>query len=188
LTRTDAFAAPWGERVRLDGQTARLSALDRTFAHLKRLPHDDLLRTVDALLERLGVTDEQDLKNLMLAWDDVQALTGLGFSLGAHTVNHPILARVSRQRAWTEILGSRTMIEAACGKAPRAFAYPNGGLDDYTAATTRLVREAGFTCAVTTTFGMNTPATSPYELRRGGPWETHLPTFALKLLWHRMAA
>ena len=51
----------------------------------------------------------------------------------------------------------------------------------------RLVREAGFTCAVTTRFGINTPQTPPYELRRGGPWESHLPTFALKLAFYRMS-
>jgi hypothetical protein len=32
---------------------------------------------------------------------------------------------------------------------------------------------------------MNTRTTSPYELRRGGPWEHHIPTFALKLAWYR---
>jgi hypothetical protein len=79
------------------------------------------------------------------------------------------------------------MIEAACGAPPTAFAYPNGGSDDYTEAVTHLVREAGFSCAVTTRFGLNTAATSPWELRRGGPWEWHLPTFALKLAWYRMA-
>jgi hypothetical protein len=50
-----------------------------------------------------------------------------------------------------------------------------------------MVRRAGFTCAVTTRFGINGPATSRWELRRGGPWEYHLPTFALKLAWYRMA-
>lgn len=28
--------------------------------------------------------------------------------------------------------------------------------------------------------------TSPWELRRGGPWEHHLPTFATKLAWYRL--
>ena len=78
------------------------------------------------------------------------------------------------------------MIEAACGRAPRAFAYPNGRPDDYSPAVLALVREAGFTCAVTTTFGVNTRSTPPYELRRGGPWEPHLPTFALKLAGYRL--
>jgi hypothetical protein len=77
------------------------------------------------------------------------------------------------------------MIESACGRAPRAFAYPNGGPEDYTETVKHLVREAGFTCAVTSRFGLNTRDTSPWDLRRGGPWEHHLPTFALKLAWYR---
>ena len=75
-------------------------------------------------------------------------------------------------------------IEAAVGHPPRAFAYPNGGEADYTAEVVDLVRAAGFTCAVTTKFGMNTESTSPWELRRGQPWEEDLPRFALKLAWY----
>ena len=52
--------------------------------------------------------------------------------------------------------------------------------------TGRLVRQAGFTCAVTTGFGLNTRHTSPWELQRGGPWEHDLPTFALKLATLRL--
>ena len=73
------------------------------------------------------------------------------------------------------------MIKSACSFAPRAFAYPNGRPEDYTDAVQRLLGEAGFTCAVTTRFGLNTCGTPPYELRRGGPWEHDLATFALKL-------
>jgi peptidoglycan/xylan/chitin deacetylase (PgdA/CDA1 family) len=93
---------------------------------------------------------------------------------------------VSADRAWQEIAGCRAAIAEACGRPPRAFAYPNGGAEDYTAAVVDAVRRAGFTSAATTRFGMNTIATSPWELRRGGPWEAHLPTFALKLAWYRM--
>ncbi len=186
LTKAEAFSAPWGETLSLHSQAERVRAVERMLGYLKRLTDDELRRTLDQALEVLGVTDQKGFKNLMLSWDDVHALAGLGFSIGAHTVSHPILSRVSAERAWTEILGSRTMIESACGRPPRAFAYPNGGPDDYSETTKHLVRRAGFTCAVTTRFGLNTPNTSPYELRRGGPWESHLPTFALKLAWYRL--
>jgi peptidoglycan/xylan/chitin deacetylase (PgdA/CDA1 family) len=101
-------------------------------------------------------------------------------------VSHPILSQVSAEQAREEIFGSAQMIEAACGRRPRAFAYPNGRPEDYSQVVTALVREAGFSCAVTTRFGVNTAAVSPYELRRGGPWEPHLPTFALKLAGYRL--
>ena len=183
----DSVRTPWGKELDLAGVAARLRAMERTLEYFKGVPDEERHRALEALLAALGVTDQRAFKNLMLSWDDVHALQGLGFTIGAHTVNHPILSRVTPQRAWTEILGSRTMIESACGTAPRAFAYPNGGAADYTDTVRRLVREAGFSCAVTTRFGLNTPNTNPWELRRGGPWEHHLPTFALKLAWYRLA-
>lgn len=184
-TRAGTWVAPWGP-TRLETRADRLSALDRALEHLKRVPDGERERTLDAALEVMGVTDSRPGKNAMLSWDDVLALVGLGFTVGAHTVSHPILSRLEPARARDEIQGSRAMIQAACGRAPRAFAYPNGGPEDYTSAIVDLVRAAGFTCAVTTRFGVNRPGTSPWELRRGGPWETHLPTFALKLAWYRM--
>ncbi|HEY5725233.1 MAG TPA: polysaccharide deacetylase family protein [Methylomirabilota bacterium] len=186
-SRHDRLHTPWGEELDLSAEPARLRAMARTLDRFKRLPDEERRRDLDAILGALEVTEQRCFKNLMLSWDDVHALSGLGWHVGAHTVNHPILSRVSPQRAWTEILGARTMIESACGASPRAFAYPNGGAEDYTETVKQLVREAGFTCAVTTRFGLNTPTTNPWELRRGGPWEHHLPTFALKLAWYRLA-
>jgi peptidoglycan/xylan/chitin deacetylase (PgdA/CDA1 family) len=186
-TRAQTFAAPWGGTVSLAGPAARVRAMERALGWLKRRPDDEMRRSVDRVLDTLGVTDQRCFKNLMLTWDDVHALAGASFAIGAHTVNHPILSRVTPQRAWTEILGSRSMIESACGRPPLAFAYPNGAPEDYTETVKQLVREAGFTCAVTTRFGVNTRRTSPFELRRGGPWEHHLPTFALKLAWYGLA-
>jgi peptidoglycan/xylan/chitin deacetylase (PgdA/CDA1 family) len=183
----EAVRTPWGENLDLAGVPNRLRAMTRALDYFKGVPDEDRHRALEAILTALAVTDQRSFKNLMLSWDDVQALRGLGFAIGAHTVNHPILSRVTTKRAWTEILGSRTMIESACGAAPRLFAYPNGGSEDYTDTVKRLVREAGFSCAVTTQFGLNTPNTNPWELRRGGPWEHHLPTFALKLAWYRLA-
>jgi len=185
LTTAVAYAAPWGETLSLVTVGDRLRALDRTYAHLKSIPDDACRQTLDGLLEALGVTDRKFFKNAMLSWDDVHALAGLGFSLGGHTVNHPILSRVGPKRARDEIVGCRAILESVCGQAPRAFAYPNGKPADYTSTVTRLVREAGFACAVTTQFGVNGRDTSPYELRRGGPWEHDLPMFALKLAWYR---
>lgn len=187
-TRRECLRMPSGATLCLTTVEERLHALDRLLGYLKRLPDEECRRTVDTLLERLDVSEAQNVKTLMLTWDDVHALRGLGFTMGAHTVNHPVLSRVSLERAWTEIMGSRTMIAAACGATPQAFAYPNGRAEDYTPSVVRLVREAGFACAVTTRFGINTAATSPFELRRGGPWEEHLPTFALKLALYRFLA
>ncbi|MGH9891063.1 MAG: polysaccharide deacetylase family protein, partial [bacterium] len=186
LSSRSRLVTPWGEDVPLHSVESRLAALDRSRKHLKSLPEEHFGEVFPRLLEGLGPSELESPKNAMLSWDDVHALRGLGFRVGAHTVTHPILSRVSAERARAEVFGSREMIQVACGTAPRAFAYPNGGPTDYTAAVVDMVREAGFDCAVTTRFGLNTDRTSPWELRRGQPWEEHLPTFALKLSWYRL--
>jgi peptidoglycan/xylan/chitin deacetylase (PgdA/CDA1 family) len=186
LSTRSSIVAPSGEELPLETVDDRLAALVRTRTHLKALTEEQFQRAFHRLLETLRAGERQSSKNAMLNWDDVHALRGLGFRIGAHTVTHPVLSRVSAERARAEIMGSREMIQGACGTAPRAFAYPNGGPADYTAAVVDIVREAGFRCAVTTRFGLNTPRTSPWELQRGQPWEEHLPTFALKLAWYRM--
>jgi peptidoglycan/xylan/chitin deacetylase (PgdA/CDA1 family) len=183
---TPAWRAPWGESLPLETPVQRLAALAETLEHFKRLVNAERRRSVEQTILTLGPGDERPLKGLMLNWDDVQGLMGLGVTIGAHTVSHPILSRLTDEEARVEVFDSRRMIEAACGRAPRAFAYPNGRPEDYSPAIQTLVREAGFTCAVTTTFGVNTMSTPPYELRRGGPWEPHLPTFTLKLAGYRL--
>jgi peptidoglycan/xylan/chitin deacetylase (PgdA/CDA1 family) len=175
-----------GDDLSLETEAARVAALGRSQAYFKSRPEPVFKDELEACLDRLGGADRPSAKNAMLSWDDVHALRGLGFRVGAHTVNHPILSRVSLERARAEIIDSQRAIRAACGVTARAFAYPNGGAADYTPAVVELVREAGFTCAVTTRFGVNTARTSPWELRRGQPWEEHLPSFAVKLAWYRL--
>ena len=179
--------APWGEVLSLQTADQRLRALGAAQDRLKRMSGPDRQRMLDALLERLGLSDLGPLKNLMMTWDDVRALLSLGIRVGAHTVTHPILSRLTVAEALAEIRESRAAIAQACGSMPRAFAYPNGRGDDYSDAVIRAVQNSGFTCAVTTRFGVNTARTSPYELRRGTPWESDLPTFALKLAGYRLA-
>lgn len=186
LSQVGRFRAPWGAEAELTTTEERLEALGATLRHLKSRPDDERRREVEAVLSILGVAEDGALEGLMLSWDDVHALTGLGVGIGAHTVSHPILARQTLEAARGEIEGSRDMIAAACGRRPRAFAYPNGKGDDFGGAVAGLVRQAGFSCAVTTVFGVNTARTSPYELRRGGPWERELATFALKLAGYRL--
>jgi peptidoglycan/xylan/chitin deacetylase (PgdA/CDA1 family) len=186
VAATPAWRAPWGESLPLETQAQRLAALGQTLGRFKRLVNEERRRSVDQVLLTLGTGDERPLKSLMLSWDDVLALAGLGITSGAHTVSHPILSQLAPEEARAEIFESYRMIANACNRPPRAFAYPNGRPEDYSQAIAALVREAGFTCAVTTTFGVNTMRTPPYGLHRGGPWEPHLPTFALKLAGYRL--
>jgi len=186
LARRREVTLPGGQPQRLETEGDRLAGLDRAISWLKTLSDEKRRRAVDRLVADLNPRRPDRPKRFMLTWGEVDALRGLGFSVGAHTVTHPILSRVTPEHAREEIQGSKDAIERALGVTVRAFAYPNGGSEDYTPTTVRLVQECGFRCAVTTRRGLNEPATPPFELRRGGPWENHLPTFALKLAYYQL--
>jgi peptidoglycan/xylan/chitin deacetylase (PgdA/CDA1 family) len=181
---TVALPLPGGPPLPLETEGDRLHALEGALDWLKSLPEVERRSATERLVTDLRPRDLDRPKRVMLSWEEVDALRGLGFSVGAHTITHPILSRVTPERAREEIEGSKSAIERALGVPVRSFAYPNGGPQDYTDTTVRLVQQAGFACAVTTRWGLNGRATHPFELRRGGPWEEHLPTYALKLAYY----
>jgi len=121
----------------------------------------------------------------MLNWAQVAEMHASGVEFGAHTVRHPILTCLPPGERWREIADSKRAIEERLQMPVAHFAYPNGTVRDFDDATKELVRKAGFSSAVTTVFGTNTPATDRYALRRGGPWEEAISVFATKLWWYR---
>ena len=97
--------------------------------------------------------------------DDAQLRDWLaaGHGIGAHTMTHPRLTRIPRDRAREEISASRKLLEDRFGVAIRHFCYPYG---DHDAAVMELVAEAGYQTACTTQPGVNTPTTPRLALHR----------------------
>lgn len=143
---------------------------------------------IACLREKLDVADGKNMPELMLTWDEVKTMHLDKISFGSHTVTHPILSKISPERVWQEISVSKAVIERHLGEAVRAFAYPNGTREDFRSSTKDLLGNVGYTCAVTSVFGANDANQDVFELRRGGPWEMHLPTFAIKLNWYKFVS
>lgn len=87
-------------------------------------------------------------------------------SIGAHTCSHPILSTLARGAAEREILQSKRDLAELVPNLSPVFAYPNGQPNDYTSETISILRDAGFTAALTTTEGFNSAGTPPYEMKR----------------------
>lgn len=67
--------------------------------------------------------------------------------IGAHTVTHPFLATIPATAQQKEIQENKAQLEEIFGHAIESFAYPHG---NYNSETSEIVRQAGFTCACTT--------------------------------------
>jgi peptidoglycan/xylan/chitin deacetylase (PgdA/CDA1 family) len=126
---------------------------------------------------------EIDTTYPLLSAEDVRLLHAKGFSIGAHTVNHPILAVCLDFEARNEIVRSRETLQSIIREPIELFAYPNGkpGID-ISPAHVRYVREAGFRAAVTTASGAASRSTSAFELPRFSPWGRTRGRFLLQYL------
>ena len=153
------------------GQFDLTQAFDRERLYLLLPPRLKLLQPfqlqaqLDEIIEQLQ-PQPSVVQGEMLDWQDIRALQAGGIMIGAHTRHHVILSRADAQTARHEILGSQTDIAAATHRFPAHFAYPNGSADDFSERDVRMVREAGFSTAVTTIEGTNRRGADPYRLLR----------------------
>ena len=110
---------------------------------------------VDDLAARYGVDPARICADLCMDWNELAELARDPLvTIGAHTVNHVMLAKASEATALSELKMGRAVLEASLGRRPEHLAYPYGSRDKVGAREFRLARELGFKTAVTTRPGM----------------------------------
>jgi peptidoglycan/xylan/chitin deacetylase (PgdA/CDA1 family) len=164
----------------LDGETARKQTMHTLIEHSKYLPPARRLE-LTGLLQRLA---GQKLPSLMLDREMVVTLRRAGIEVGGHTVTHPILTRLADDSAMSEIVDNKRDLEAVLGAPLRLFAYPNGKLnDDFDARHMHMVKQAGYSAAVTTAPWAATGRDDPFAIPRSRPWDKTPAGFAARLLY-----
>jgi peptidoglycan/xylan/chitin deacetylase (PgdA/CDA1 family) len=118
---------------------------------LRTLPGpDDIRLIVRDLAARYGV-DLAAINGLCMSWQEIADLARDPLvTIGANTVNYPILAKTSDEQALAELKMGQAVIETAIGVKPEHCAYPFGEHDSVGAREFRLAAELGFKTAVTT--------------------------------------
>jgi peptidoglycan/xylan/chitin deacetylase (PgdA/CDA1 family) len=86
----------------------------------------------------------------LLSWAALAELITGGFEMGAHSVTHQQLMRLSRSAVEREVLGSKEMIEQRLGQVVKTFAYPFGLVSPDAHAVAR----AGYRAAMGTVLGV----------------------------------
>ena len=121
--------------------------------------------------------------DLMMNASEVRDAYRSGMEIGAHTVNHPILARLGPEIAVAEILESKRQLEEITDGPVTSFAYPNGRPNqDYKSAHVDAVRKAGFELAVSTAWGAASTHSDLFQLPRIAPWDRNALRFAGRIL------
>jgi peptidoglycan/xylan/chitin deacetylase (PgdA/CDA1 family) len=102
----------------------------------------------------------------MMTWDEAKVMAASGLvSFGAHSVGHELLDQMPSAEARREILQSREDIRRHLGVTVASFAYPNGNYNDIIID---VLRDIGFTSAVTTRKGFFSRHTPLFEIPRIG--------------------
>jgi len=155
---------PDAPKVSLSDMTSRIAALDMLVRQVKYLDPIQRERLSERLLATLGNKAPQQL---MMDDEQVCALTRAGMSVGGHTTQHLILARLDEATAWEEIRSNADALSSLTGQRLSSFAYPNGKPGtDYGPQHVEMVRRAGFLNAVSTRSGVGTCHAPRFELPR----------------------
>jgi peptidoglycan/xylan/chitin deacetylase (PgdA/CDA1 family) len=144
--------------LRLHTAADRRTSLNALKKALMTMPQEEICAQVDQLendLEaRLRNESELPDSHRPLSWDQVREMQNSGLvEFGGHTHQHLILSRCQPHTAWEEIATCRNRLKQETRLAPQLFAYPEGQNEDHTAETSRMLREAGFRSAVTSSPG-----------------------------------
>lgn len=145
----------------------RRLAIDSLLAQIKYQKPEQRLQSVAQVVDASQVAVPT---NLMMRSDQLQLLRNHGMQIGAHTVTHPILEKLTDPQCQWEITQGKRMLEVLLGEPVKLFAYPNGkpGVD-YSARHVAMVRAAGFSAAVSTASGVAVAACDPLQLPRYTP-------------------
>ena len=181
LEETLSLSAP-GEKK---AAYARLTDIAfREFARFKAFLFD--------LLPASRVSDEQLMEEMFLSWEELRGLARHPLiTIGAHTESHPILAQLSEEEAFGEMVRGRARITKELNCPADHFAYPYGRKCECGPREFRLAARAGFTTAVTTRYGeiYQEHSQHPHCLPRmnfGGPVE-HIADAVLDVFGTRTA-
>ncbi len=141
--------------------------------HLKSIDNASRDRFIEESRQFFQIEKEADETSAeMLRPADIKEMTDAGISFGSHTESHLILSKASVERAKQELIKSKQDIEQMTGKEVRAFAYPNGGPNDFNHRSIELLRECGYRFAFMNVRGVNKVADDPFTLKRIGVYGT----------------
>ncbi len=156
-----AWSATDGARPPANGPRDRWTVLDSA----NPTPRHRLYRAICTTLYALGAPAVAERLSAWRAWagvaadardthrtlspDELAALARAdGVAIGAHTMTHPVLARLGPEEQRRELEESRTWLSRQLGSPVLSAAYPFGTRAEVSRETTRAARAAGFNHAM----------------------------------------
>ncbi|MFC1451747.1 polysaccharide deacetylase family protein [Verrucomicrobiota bacterium] len=197
----DRKASPWWERVadavirgggiEIGGRRFELAAGDTTrtefaFRHaakwLRDLPVSEREEEIGRLAEQAGCGPTRTgAGDMMMDWDDIRNLDGLGAEIGCHGMTHESPWSLSPGALRRELAGALARIGEELGPGRRALAFPYGYAGPPDAGTRQCADSLGYYCALSHSLLPGESNSDPFALGRLGVGRETLPQFAAKV-------
>lgn len=134
---------------------------------LKRHQAPAMLYIVAGMLGKTNVWDtvHGEVVGSLMTREQIRDWLDQGFRIGSHTLTHPHLPAIPLAQARQEIGDSRKKLEDVFQVPVQSFCYPYG---EVTPEIAELVRQAGYSTAVTLDPGVNRNGQDPYLIKRLG--------------------
>jgi len=141
-----------GELLSLPSRTLdeKQAAFNAAYRQLRAGPMQRMRTVMADLTSQAGIVSDRPAAEFCLSWAELQDLAREpDVTIGAHTLSHPVLAKLETTAAVREIAESKALLEHRLNRPIRHFAYPFGDRSSAGEREFSIVRELGFTTAVT---------------------------------------
>jgi len=126
-------------------------AYETLYRRMRVMPELDRVALIRELAKQYGFDLDRQCRELIMDWTELRSFAAEQLcTIGAHTVHHYELAKLSVAEARVEIDQSVRIIKAQFGKAPVHLSYPIGGASSAGPREFGLARDLGLRSAVTT--------------------------------------
>ncbi len=143
--------------------------LEEILKELKRVSSEQRDKYINDAYQLCNVEVPDVIPNeyQLLSWKMMQEISQLHLvEIGAHTLTHPILSTEDSETAWSEISGSKNMLQENLDIEVQSFCFPNGHPADYLPEHLKMVKNAGYLCGIASHFGLVTMDSDDMALPR----------------------
>lgn len=138
---------------------------DNAFPIIKKYNANAIVFITAGLVGTFNQWDYEKLnvRKKLMNWEEIKRVYKEGIEIGSHTLTHPFLTKIPKEKAKKEIQDSKKMLEDMLSTEITCFCYPYG---DYNETIRDLVVEAGYKYAFTTKEGSLEQSDNIYEIKR----------------------
>lgn len=139
------------DEIDISSPKSKLDAFDRFAVFMQKDCEAQAVERLDAAARSYGIEPLALTEELTMNREELRQLSNHPLAaLGAHTVSHRALMRLSPEMAGHEMQRSADWLQDVTGKRPTSFAYPYGTRAAVSIREQVIARELGFSVAVTT--------------------------------------